>query len=62
MERALPLNVIIRECLFILEVFSSKDEPLLFSRNAVFFITNSFFDGLDGVGRLCVDGAGLAVE
>jgi len=59
MKSGLLLNVVVRQCAAILELFAGEDETLLVWRNP-FFILNFGLDVFDGVRRLDLEGDGLS--
>jgi hypothetical protein len=58
MKGTFLLNIIIRKSSPVLELFTSKNEPLLIGRDA-FLILDLRLDVIDGVGRLNFQGDGL---
>merc|ERR1711907_136198 len=60
-ERALPLDVVVRERASVLELLSRENETLLIRRNA-FLVLDLRLDVLDGVRRLDLEGDGLTRE
>ena len=61
MESALLLDVVIRKGAAILELLASKDQTLLVRRDAL-LVLNLGLHIVDGIGRLNLEGNGLAGE
>merc|ERR1711962_124383 len=61
MEGGLLLDVVVRECPTVLELFSSKDQPLLVWRDALLILDLSL-DVLDGIRRLDLESDGLSSQ
>lgn len=61
MQRALLLNVVVRERASILELLASKDQALLIGRDA-FLVLDLRFHVVDRVGRLDLQRDSLASE
>ena len=61
MDRRLLLNIVIGHGAIVLQLLAGEDEPLLIGRDP-FFILDLGFDVRDRVGRLYLEGDGLAGE
>jgi len=59
MESGLLLDVVVGESAAILKLLAGKDQALLVWRNA-FLVLNLGLDIVDGIGRLDLEGDGLA--
>jgi len=61
MKSGLLLDVVIRKCPTVFQLFASKDQALLIWRNA-FFVLDLGLDVIDGVGSFNVECDGLASQ
>ena len=61
MERRLLLDVVVGQGAAVLELLASKDEALLIGRDPL-LVLNLRLDVVDGVGRLHLEGDGLASQ
>ncbi len=59
MESRLLLDVVVRESATVLELLACEDEALLVRRNAL-LVLDLGLDVINGVGRLDIEGDGLA--
>jgi hypothetical protein len=61
MQRALFLNVVVRQTTTVLQLLPREDQALLIRRNA-FLILDLLFHPIDRVGWFCFQGDGLASQ